>query len=90
MTEIKMPKLSENMTEGKLLRWCVEEGAFVKQGDVIAEVETDKANMEIEALESGRIAALSAKPGDMIAVGITIATVQATNGGEAELADRRN
>ena len=58
MPDIVMPKLSESMTEGKLLRWNVTEGAWVQVGDVLAEVETDKANMEIETLEAGRIEAL--------------------------------
>lgn len=72
MTDIQMPRLSENMTEGKLLRWCVQEGAFVTAGDVIAEVETDKANMEIEALETGQVECLSAKPGDLVPVGASM------------------
>ena len=46
MPDIVMPKLSESMTEGKLLRWNVTEGARVQEGDIIAEVETDKANIE--------------------------------------------
>lgn len=69
MALIRMPRLSDSMEEGKILRWCVRPGDFVKVGDVIAEIETDKANMEIEAVEQGWIAELFGKPGDLIPVG---------------------
>jgi pyruvate dehydrogenase E2 component (dihydrolipoamide acetyltransferase) len=76
MVEITMPQLSDSMAEGRLLRWCVSVGSAVKAGDVIAEVETDKANMEIEVLEDGVIASLLAAPGDSIPVGSVIATIE--------------
>jgi Pyruvate/2-oxoglutarate dehydrogenase complex, dihydrolipoamide acyltransferase (E2) component, and related enzymes len=47
--EIVMPKLSDTMEEGRILRWLKNEGDFVNKGDVIAEVETDKADMDLEA-----------------------------------------
>ncbi len=75
MPDILMPKLSESMSEGKLLRWNVEEGQRVSAGDVIAEVETDKANMEIETLEGGRITGIRVFPGDMVPVGAVMATL---------------
>ncbi len=53
--EILMPALSPTMTEGKLARWVKNEGDAVKSGDVLAEIETDKATMEMEAVEEGRI-----------------------------------
>ncbi len=52
-TEILMPALSPTMEEGKLARWLVAEGKMVKPGDVIAEIETDKATMEVEAVDEG-------------------------------------
>ncbi|GAJ29231.1 pyruvate dehydrogenase complex dihydrolipoamide acetyltransferase [Acidomonas methanolica] len=52
-TELLMPALSPTMTEGKLARWVKQEGDSVASGDVIAEIETDKATMEIEAVEEG-------------------------------------
>ncbi len=55
-TEILMPALSPTMDEGKLARWLVAEGARVAAGDVIAEIETDKATMEVEAAEDGTLA----------------------------------
>lgn len=54
-TEILMPALSPTMTEGKLARWLVKEGDEVASGDVLAEIETDKATMEVEAVDEGVI-----------------------------------
>src|ERR671932_163711 len=54
--QILMPALSPTMTEGKLSRWLKKEGDKVKSGDVIAEIETDKATMEVEAVDEGTIA----------------------------------
>ena len=53
--QVLMPQLSPTMEEGKLAKWLVREGDRVRAGDVIAEIETDKATMEIEAAEDGRI-----------------------------------
>lgn len=75
MPDILMPKLSDSMTEGTLLRWNVAEGQRVLAGDVIAEVETDKANMEIETLEAGTITGFRAFAGDTVPVGAVIATL---------------
>jgi pyruvate dehydrogenase E1 component beta subunit len=54
-TEILMPALSPTMEEGKLARWVAKEGDEIKAGDVIAEIETDKATMEVEAVDEGRL-----------------------------------
>ncbi len=54
-TPILMPALSPTMTEGNLAKWHVKEGDTVSSGDVIAEIETDKATMEVEAVEEGKI-----------------------------------
>src|SRR5690242_21774032 len=53
--EIRMPALSPTMTEGNLARWLKKEGDTVHSGDVIAEIETDKATMEYEAVDEGRL-----------------------------------
>lgn len=53
--QILMPALSPTMTEGKLARWLKSEGDEVRSGDVLAEIETDKATMEMEAVEEGRL-----------------------------------
>ena len=76
MIEIRMPRLSEGMTEGKLLLWNVAVGDHVQAGDQVAEVEADKANMEIEAPMPGIICRLVGNPGDMIAVNDVIAEIK--------------
>jgi len=53
--EVLMPALSPTMTEGTLVKWCKAEGDEIKSGDVVAEIETDKATMEVEALEDGTL-----------------------------------
>ena len=54
-TKILMPALSPTMTEGNLTKWLVKLGQEVKPGDILAEIETDKATMEIEAVDEGKI-----------------------------------
>ena len=67
--EITMPKLSDTMTDGTLVKWLKKENAKIKPGDVIAEVETDKATQELEAFEPGTVARIVAKEGEKIPVG---------------------
>src|SRR5271163_4847786 len=55
MTQILMPALSPTMEEGKLAKWLVKEGDEVHSGDILAEIETDKATMEFEAVDEGKI-----------------------------------
>ena len=62
--EILMPALSPTMTEGNLTKWLVKEGDKVKAGDIIAEIETDKATMEVEAVDEGIVLNLLYKAGD--------------------------
>jgi pyruvate dehydrogenase E1 component beta subunit len=57
-TEILMPALSPTMEEGKLAKWLVTEGQAIKPGDIIAEIETDKATMEVEAVDEGKVSKL--------------------------------
>ena len=72
--EIKMPALSPTMTEGRLSRWLVGTGDKVASGDVIAEIETDKATMEVEAIDEGTIGSIHVQEGaDGVAVGAVIA-----------------
>ena len=54
-TNILMPALSPTMEEGKLAKWLVKEGDTVKSGTILAEIETDKATMEVEAVDEGKI-----------------------------------
>lgn len=76
-TDITMPKLSDTMTEGRLISWKKSVGDRVERGDIIAEVETDKATMELEAFASGTLSEQRAKPGDLVAVGTVIGVIGA-------------
>jgi pyruvate dehydrogenase E1 component beta subunit len=79
-TDILMPALSPTMTEGKLAKWLKKEGDSVQPGDVIAEIETDKAMMEVEAVDEGVIGKILVSEGtEGVAVNTPIATL---NGGE--------
>jgi len=72
--ELKMPALSPTMEEGTLAKWLVKEGDEVKSGDILAEIETDKATMEFEAVDEGKIAQILVPEGtDGVKVGAPIA-----------------
>lgn len=72
--DIKMPALSPTMTDGRLSRWLVKTGDEVKSGDVIAEIETDKATMEVEAVDEGVVGEITVAEGsEGVAVGAVIA-----------------
>src|SRR6476659_1357114 len=72
--ELKMPALSPTMEEGTLAKWLVKEGDDVKSGDILAEIETDKATMEFEAVDEGKIAKILVPEGtDGVKVGAPIA-----------------
>jgi pyruvate dehydrogenase E2 component (dihydrolipoamide acetyltransferase) len=74
--EIKMPALSPTMEEGTLAKWLVKEGDTVKSGDLLAEIETDKATMEFEAVDEGTIGKILIAEGtDNVKVGTVIATI---------------
>src|SRR4051794_4129835 len=71
-TAIQMPALSPTMKEGKITKWLKKEGDAVKSGDAIAECETDKSNLEIEAYEDGFLLRITVKEGESAAVGAPI------------------
>ena len=73
MTPITMPKLSDTMLEGTLIKWHKKPGDKISIGDVVAEVETDKATMEMEAFDEGVIADIVVKEGGVVKVGEPIA-----------------
>ncbi len=75
VTKVVMPKLSEAMETGKLLRWLKQEGDRISGGDIIAEIETDKADIELEAFGSGVLRKLLATPGTAVPVGGLIAVI---------------
>jgi pyruvate dehydrogenase E2 component (dihydrolipoamide acetyltransferase) len=74
--EIRMPKLSDTMEEGTLLRWYKRVGDVVRKGEVIAEVETDKADMELEAEASGVVREIRIPEGESAAVGAVLAILE--------------
>jgi len=75
-TELKMPALSPTMEEGTLAKWLVKEGDVVKSGDLLAEIETDKATMEFEAVDEGTVVKiLVAEGSDGVKVGTAIALI---------------
>ncbi|MEO5604670.1 MAG: biotin/lipoyl-containing protein, partial [Novosphingobium sp.] len=75
--ELKMPALSPTMEEGKLAKWLVKEGDTVKSGDILAEIETDKATMEFEAIDEGTIGKILIPEGsEGVKVGTVIATIE--------------
>ena len=77
-TQILMPALSPTMEEGKLAKWLVKTGSRIKPGDIIAEIETDKATMEVEAVDEGTVSELLVEEGtDKVKVNTPIATVVA-------------
>lgn len=81
--EIKMPALSPTMEEGTLAKWLVKEGDEVRSGDILAEIETDKATMEFEAVDEGTVGKLLVPAGTE---GVKVGTVIAVLDGEGESA----
>ena len=79
--ELKMPALSPTMEEGTLAKWLVKEGDTVKSGDILAEIETDKATMEFEAVDEGTISQIMIPEGSE---GVKVGTVIAVMAGEGE------
>src|SRR5437868_5647346 len=86
-TEVLMPALSPTMTEGKIARWLKSEGESVRAGDVLAEIETDKATMEVEAIDEGVLSKIVIPEGtEHVAVNTPIAVI-AINGEEGAAAE---
>jgi len=82
--ELKMPALSPTMEEGKLAKWLVKEGDTVQSGDILAEIETDKATMEFEAVDEGTVGKIMVPEGtDAVKVGTVIALIEGEDEGES-------
>lgn len=80
MAELTMPRLSDTMEEGTIGRWLKQPGEQVEKGEIIVEIETDKATMELEAYEAGTLQKIIVKEGETVAIGAPIAMI-----GEGEL-----
>ncbi len=88
-TQVLMPALSPTMTEGKIARWLKSEGEAVRAGDVLAEIETDKATMEVEAIDEGVLAKIVIPEGtEHVAVNTPIALI-AGNGEDVSTEEKR-
>ena len=79
---IEMPKLSDTMTEGTLIKWHKQVGDSVEIGDILAEVETDKATMEMEAFDEGTITEIRVEEGDKAEIGGVLAVLDGDSSGE--------
>jgi len=87
---ILMPALSPTMTDGTLARWVVGEGDAVRSGDVIAEIETDKATMEVEAVDEGFVEKLLFKEGDLnIPVNKPIAIISSQQSSQSKVTNQK-
>src|SRR5439155_15155259 len=75
ITKVVMPKLSEQMDSGKIIKWLKKEGDRIQSGDILAEVETDKADVEMEAFGSGVLRKILVTAGDKAPVGALIGVI---------------
>ncbi len=83
MSELHMPFLGEDMQTGTLLEWRIQPGDSIRRGDIVALVDTEKAEIEIESFESGVVEKLVLSPGEAVPVGAVIALLRAAEGGAA-------
>jgi pyruvate dehydrogenase E2 component (dihydrolipoamide acetyltransferase) len=81
--QIEMPKLSDTMTEGTLIKWHKKVGDSVEIGDILAEVETDKATMEMEAFDEGTLTEIKIQEGEKAAIGAVLAVLDGDDAGSA-------
>src|SRR5579883_3507199 len=79
MKTVEMPKMGDTMEEGKILRWIKHEGDQVKKGESLAEIETDKVNIEIEAFASGVLRKILIAEGESAPIGAPIAYIGAAD-----------
>ncbi|QYR19115.1 2-oxoglutarate dehydrogenase complex dihydrolipoyllysine-residue succinyltransferase [Paenibacillus sp. sptzw28] len=84
MSDVKVPEMGESIVEGTIAKWHVKEGDSVNQGAVLAELETDKVNIEISAEESGIVEQITRQEGETVGVGETIARIGTAKAAAAE------
>ena len=75
MAEVNMPRFSDTMQEGTISRWIKHQGDAIKKGDILAEIETDKANMELESYDSGVLERILVQEGETVPIGQPIAVI---------------
>src|SRR5258706_8285311 len=99
MAEVNMPRFSDTMQEGTISRWLKHQGDTIKKGDILVEIETDKANMELESYDSGVLERILVQEGETVPIGQPIAVIgngasaqkqeqPATSGAEAGVTQR--
>ncbi len=82
-TNIEMPKLSDTMTEGTVVKWHKQVGDEIEIGDIVADIETDKATMEMEAFDEGTITEIKVQEGEKAAIGSVLAVLDGDDGGSS-------
>src|SRR5438309_5149673 len=87
MANVQMPRLSDSMETGKILRWLKKEGEEVKKGEPLVEIESDKANIEVEAYASGKLSKIVVPEGESAPIGAVIAEIGG-NGGAAPRSEK--
>src|SRR5207253_8401722 len=75
MSEVTMPRLSDTMQEGTIAHWLKKAGDEVKRGDILAEIETDKATMDLEAYEAGTLQQILVQEGQTVPIGQAVALI---------------
>ena len=75
MSEVNMPRLSDTMQEGTIARWLKKAGDEIKKGDILAEIETDKATMDLEAYEAGTLQQILVQEGETVPIGQAVALI---------------
>ena len=75
MSEVNMPRLSDTMEEGTIARWLKSPGDEIKKGDILAEIETDKATMDLEAYEAGTLQQILVQEGETVPIGQAVALI---------------
>lgn len=86
MSNVNMPRLSDTMEEGTISRWLKKAGDAVQKGDILAEIETDKANMELEAYDAGVLEEILVQEGETVPIGQAIAVIGTGSGASASSA----
>ena len=89
MSDITMPRLSDTMQEGTIARWLKKAGDEIKKGDILAEIETDKATMDLEAYEEGTLQQVLVQEGETVPVGQAVARIGSGAGDKDEGAEKR-
>src|SRR3981081_4295249 len=80
MADVTMPRLSDTMEEGTIASWLKKPGEQISKGDIIAQIETDKATMDLTAFEAGTLQEILAPEGTTVAIGQPVARIGSGNG----------